>query len=119
MTREARKGANEAWFRDVNERLEDRAAGQPLRDGTFEIVCECAREECTERIATSFADYEAVRREPTHFIVLAGHVDPSCERVTSSNPAYDVVEKFGEAGDVARIENPRNGEVLGNGTRAS
>jgi hypothetical protein len=114
VTREARKGANEAWFREVNERLEDRAAVRQAADGTFETVCECAREECTERISITFAAYEAVRREPTWFVVRTGHVDPNCERVVSSVPEYDVVEKFGDAGRVARVENPRNGEGVGN-----
>ena len=72
VTRESRKGANEAWFREVNERLEDRAAGQSAPSDAFEIVCECAREECTERIAIDFAAYEAVRRIPTRFIVVRG-----------------------------------------------
>lgn len=109
MTRESRKGANEAWFREVNERLEDRAAGQERRAEAFEIVCECAREECTERITVAFADYERVRRSPTAFMVVQGHLDPTCERLEASTDDYDVVEKFGEAGEVARIENPRNG----------
>ena len=110
MTRERRKGANEAWFREVNERLEDRAVDKGPASDSFEIVCECAREECTQRIAISFADYEAVRGSATRFVVLNGHIDQSCERVVSSTPAYDVVEKFGDAGEVAQIENPRNGE---------
>ena len=112
MTRDARKGANEAWFREVNERLEDRAADREAASETFEVVCECAREECTERIAITFADYEAVRSQPTRFVVLSGHVDPSCERICSSTGGYEVVEKFGDAGLVARIENPRNGEEV-------
>lgn len=109
MSREARKGANEGWFRDLNERLEhraaDRAAGEP-----FEVVCECAREECTERITISFAEYERVRDDGRTFIVLPGHVDLACERVVVSSETYDVVEKFGDAGLVAEIENPRDGK---------
>jgi hypothetical protein len=116
--RDARKGANEAWFREVNERLEGRAAGKPSADGTFEIVCECAREECTERIEISFADYEEVRRSPIRFVVVIGHVDPDCEQGVRSTTAYQVVEKFGDAGDLARIENPRNGEEPTNGPEA-
>ena len=118
VTRESRKGANEAWFREVNERLEDRAAGHAGSSDTFEIVCECAREECTERITVAFADYEAVRRRPTHFIIVPGHIDPTCERVDSSTGGYDIVEKFGDAARVARIENPRNGEEPPDGPRA-
>lgn len=110
MSRESRKGANEAWFRDVNERLEDRAAERQTQSDTFEIVCECAREECTERITIAFAEYERVRRTATRFMVVPGHIDPSCERLEASTGTYDVVDKFGDAGQVALIENPRNGE---------
>lgn len=110
MTRASRKGANEAWFREVNERLEDRAVDKEGLSDRFEIVCECAREDCTERITVAFAEYEAVRRSPTAFIVVPGHVDPDCERVRASTGAYEIVEKFGDAGLVARVENPRNGE---------
>ncbi len=118
MTREGRKGANEAWFREVNERLEDRAAGSQVAGETFEVVCECAHEECTERISITFAAYEAVRRVPTRFVVLSGHSDPTSERVVSSTAEYEVVEKFGDAGRVARIENPRNGEGVLNEPKA-
>jgi hypothetical protein len=118
VTPENRKGLNEAWFREVNERLEDRAAGRKRLNDTFEIVCECDREECTERITISFADYEAVRRSPTGFLVVRGHVDLASERVERSTELYDVVEKFGDPGLVARIENPRNGQELPDGTKA-
>jgi hypothetical protein len=110
VTRESRKGANEAWFREVNERLEDRAVGRDGLSDAFEIVCECAREDCTERITIAFAEYESVRRSPTSFIVVPGHVDPGCERLAWATSLYEIVEKFGDAGLVARIENPRNGE---------
>ena len=84
MSQEARKGGNEAWFREVNERLEQRAVDRTKASRPFEIVCECAREECTERIAISIADYEAVRMSPTAFVVLTGHMDPTCELLVSS-----------------------------------
>lgn len=104
---DARKGSNESEFRELNERLEDHAARRAEGEDSFEIVCECDREECTARITISFADYEGVRESPTAFIVLAGHADLTCERIVTSVPAYDVVEKFGVAGLVAENENPR------------
>jgi len=115
MTSEERKGANEGWFRELNERLELRAAGKSA-DGVFEIVCECGREECTERIATSFAEYESVRQNPRAFILRPGHADPGCERVVSSAGGYDVVEKFGGAGRMAEIEDPRGDSPTGAGS---
>lgn len=109
MGNEARKGANEAWFRELNERIELRAASAPEASGSFEIVCECAREECTERIEIGFGSYESVRRDPTAFIVVAGHSDPTCERVMSECGPYQVVEKFGIAGAVAEERDRRDG----------
>jgi hypothetical protein len=109
VTSDARRGMNESWFRAVNERLEERAVDRgPAR--TFLIVCECAQEECTARITIPIAEYETVRSDPTRFVVLDGHDDPSCERVVSTHQGYNVVAKFGEAGLVAEIENPRDGQ---------
>jgi hypothetical protein len=96
-------------FREVNERLEHRAAGDPTTGDRFEILCECAREECTERITIAFAEYEQTRDDAKKFIVLAGHIDPSCERILTRQTNYMVVEKFGDAAAVAEIENPRDG----------
>ncbi len=69
MTRDVRKGTNESWFRDLNERLELRAA-EASREQRFEVVCECAREECTERIELSFSEYEACGGAPRDFVVV-------------------------------------------------
>lgn len=109
VSSDTRKGSNEAWFRDVNERLEQRAARGPQRNQTFEIVCECASEQCTERIAVSLIGYEEVRRNARAFILLPGHYDASAERVVARHESYEVVEKFGAAGEIAEIENPREG----------
>jgi hypothetical protein len=101
-------GANESLFREVNERL----AGLADERGrtSLEIVCECDREDCTERISLSIQEYEEVRQNAKAFIVLRGHADPDYESVLASSGAHDVVEKFGEAGEVARVANPRNGK---------
>ena len=109
MTSDVRRGMNESWFRGVNERLEERVVeGGSTR--TIVIVCECAQEECTARIEIPIVEYEAVRSESTTFLVLDGHEDLSCDRVISARQGYNVVEKFGDAGLVAEIENPREGE---------
>jgi hypothetical protein len=98
---------NESLFRVVNERLEQRAVDRGKRSG-FEIVCECAQEDCTARIPVSIGEYEAVRSEATSFIVLRGHADTSVERVVASRDDYEIVEKLGEAALVAEVENPRD-----------
>lgn len=112
MTAAARRAMNESWFRVLNERLESRAAERG-DDETFEIVCECAREDCTARIQISLGAYEAVRAEPTAFVVVEGHADPAIERVVEAGTGYEIVEKLGEAAAVATIQNPRDGEGPG------
>ena len=108
MGREVRKGQNEVWFRELNEKLEQRALTKVAVDELFEIVCECDREECTDRIGISVSEYEAVRVSATHFITAPGHYDPQVETlVDSSTEQYNVVSKIGEAALVAEDENPR------------
>lgn len=108
MTSELRRGMNESLFRLLNERLEQRAVERGP-EATFEIVCECAREECTVRIPILVAEYEVVRSEPTKFVVVAGHADASVERAVDAGDGYEIVEKLGEAALVAEVENPRDG----------
>jgi hypothetical protein len=108
--RDVRKGQNEAWFREVNERLEDRALTKLGSAERFRIVCECSAEECAERIEISFADYETVRAEATTFAIVPGHGDLACERTVASYDGYNVVEKLGEAAITAVVENPRTGQ---------
>jgi hypothetical protein len=99
---------NESLFRLLNERLEKRAADRGP-EATFEIVCECALEDCTLRIPILIAEYEAVRSEATKFVVVTGHADPTVERVVDSGNGHEIVEKLGEAALVAEVENPRDG----------
>lgn len=107
VTSELRRGMNESLFRSLNERLEARAMDRGPEE-TFEMVCECAREECTVRIPVLIGEYEAVRSDATKFIVVTGHADESVERVVDSGDGYEVVEKLGEAALVAEVENPRD-----------
>jgi hypothetical protein len=108
MSSELRKGMNESLFRVINERLEQKALDREP-EATFEIVCECAREDCTLRIPILIAEYEAIRTEPTKFVVVSGHSDPDVERVVDESDGHEIVEKLGEAAIVAEVENPRDG----------
>jgi hypothetical protein len=98
----ARRAENESAFRTLNERIESRVLE---RDGDSEsellIVCECSREECTERISLSVGEYELVRSRSRMFVVLAGHADLQIERVIMRSGDHDIVEKMGEAGLIA------------------
>jgi hypothetical protein len=107
VTPEARKAQNEVWFRDVNERLEARAIERGADEASFEILCECSREECTERLRVSYVVYEHVRENPTHFILASGHRDPAIERQLSEHNGYEIVEKTGPSAIVAANDDPR------------
>lgn len=106
---EKRRLRNELLFREVNERLED-AAEDPAQSHA-ELLCECGRLDCTSTVAVTNEAYEAVRADPTHFIVIEDHVNPEIERIFGRHEDYVVVEKIGEAADVARQSDPRRGET--------
>ncbi len=95
----------QSLFRDVNERIEAITADQRVDGG--EVLCECAKQQCTASIPLTLEEYEAVRRIPTHFFVVPGHEVPEIEQVVEENERYVVVEKFGEAGIAAVRLDPR------------
>lgn len=96
--REKRIAENEAFFREINERLEEQT---PDSAPSLIVICECANADCAERIPLAHEEYEAVRREPTHFVVAPGHTDPEIEVVVRRGDTYEVVQKRGVAGKVA------------------
>jgi hypothetical protein len=107
--RAKRLAANEVAFRDANERVREVAEG--FRDVTdrFGFICECGRVECLDQVEMTLAEYEAVRSEPTHFVLIRGHDDPSIERVVAETDRYAVVAKRpGEPARLAIEEDPRD-----------
>jgi hypothetical protein len=107
--RERRIGENEALYRAVNERIEElnRAFGELTE--TMSVVCECGDAACAEQIEIAIPEYEDVRAEPTHFVVLPGHEIADVEDVIAHRDGYDVVRKR-ESGpaEVARESDPRS-----------
>lgn len=106
MGREERLAQNEALFREVNERLEELGRRTGTAEGGLDLVCECADETCVRRIRLSVRDYERVRAHPRRFVVLPGH-EVDVERLVARTDGYLVVEKQGEAGEVAAGEDER------------
>jgi hypothetical protein len=98
---------NEELFRKVNERIETISQAVADDDAMMEYLCECDRQECYGRVRATRAEYESVRAESTHFIVLPDHDDPRVERVTLSNERFLIVEKQGAAARDARESDPR------------
>ena len=96
-SREERIAYNEAWSRSLNERRAE-WTGREVRPS---FRCECWRQDCTERIPLSGEDWKMVRAEPSRFAVAPEHVAKSLEGVVKEFPHFWVVEKLGEAGEVA------------------
>jgi hypothetical protein len=92
----------------MNERLEQNALAEAGLGEPFEILCECAREDCTERISIRPLDYERVRASATEFVIARGHHDATLERIVQATKGYEIVEKFGEAAAVAVAQDPRS-----------
>lgn len=102
----ARIGLNEALFRSINERIE--AGTWPAEQAeSAAFRCECAALRCNLMLEMTLAEYEAVRLNPRHFIVAPGHELPDAEVVVRRAETYLVVEKVGDAGEVADDTDPR------------
>jgi len=113
MTPDERRAHNEALFRDLNERvnevgerLEPNGMGAPTSE--LEFLCECGDLECATRFPMSRPEYEDVRRNPSRFIVIPGHVDDKIEEVVEIRPGYVIVSKNGVAAEIARDTDPRD-----------
>ena len=94
--REVRLAENEDFFRRINEHLEEHT---PESASPLIVICECDDVDCAQRISLSHVDYDAVRAEPTHFLVAPGHSDPQVEAVVRRADSFEVVQKRGVAGE--------------------
>ena len=104
-----RKAANEAVFREVNERITTlqhrfaQAEHEPLN-----IVCECDRLNCADQLSVPLETYEKVRGDATLFFVHPGHEDDTIEDVIDTGGNYIVVRKHaGTPQEIAEETDPR------------
>lgn len=95
---------NEAVFRQVNEALSFFQNPEPSLD----LVCECGRTACAERISMSRGEYEQMRGDPTLFAVLKGHEIRGLESVVQKRNGYDVVQKHPMTHRLAEETDPRS-----------
>jgi hypothetical protein len=105
--RERRAAENQSIFREINERVQEINDGFGTVLPMHDWVCECDDVQCTERLAMTVAEYEAVRAHPRRFAVLAGHVTPEIEDVVATSERFVVVEKIGVAAALAQEHDPR------------
>jgi hypothetical protein len=110
--RRERRARNEALFREVNERVQELATSLSAYGDDPSVltgfVCECSRNDCTELLHVTYAQYEVVRDNPKRFLVLPNHEDTEVDRVVERHGSFFVVEKFGAASAVAVEQDPRS-----------
>jgi 5-bromo-4-chloroindolyl phosphate hydrolysis protein len=106
--RAERLARNESRFREINERVEhDLEPILEQQDELIPFVCECGRPSCTQAIELSVAEYEAVRGDPTRFIVVDGHEISDVEDVVERHDRYLVVQKHPETWEIVEQTDPR------------
>lgn len=100
--RHERIAKNETVFRAANREIKH--AEQEAGGGTdqlIEVLCECGRKGCSGLIALTIADYDGIHSQEDRFVVLGGHQSAEIERVVEERAGYLVVDKFGEAEEIA------------------
>ena len=105
-SREERIARNEALFREVNERVREVHAGD--REERVSFLCECGREECTETISLSLAEYEEVRSDATQFAVALGHEMDDVEAPIRRKDGFVLVRKHPTEATIALETDPRS-----------
>ena len=105
MTRQTQNAEIQALYREVNERIASLSA--QWSTASLELLCECGTAVCSERIELSREEYEALRAQPTHFVLKHGHEGARVESVLDSEDAFLVVANDGDAATVARRTDPR------------
>jgi hypothetical protein len=110
QTCEERAAKNESRFREINERIERSNEGFDFAFSVNTWICECSNETCAERLQLSVEDYEVIRSDGARFLVAPSdeHIWLEIERVTKRYARYWVVEKIGEAAELAERSDPRN-----------
>jgi len=110
--RQERVAKNETLFREVNERVEEVTvglAGHGEADSQLiGFICECGRDDCAEPFELSQEQYELVRKNPLHFLVVPEHEQTDVERVVERQARFLVVEKIGEGAELAVEHDPRS-----------
>jgi hypothetical protein len=109
-SREAEKrAANEAMFRDANERIRatELEVNPPLERVPY--LCECDDVQCRELMPLTAPEYERIREDGATFGVLHGHDGDG--DVIEEHEHYLVVRKPAGGGAVARTLDPRQEEA--------
>jgi hypothetical protein len=97
---------NEALFRLANERMAD--WDERRSSGAKELyLCECTDRSCLKHVELRREDYERVRSDSRHFLVVTGHVTPDVEKVLEINGDWSIVEKDPDVQEIVEATDPR------------
>jgi hypothetical protein len=77
-------------LRAVNDRIAE-LAGQWTKTGVGLFVCECSDQACAEALEITAPEYERIRADESHFVVLPGHEQPESERVVERSGRFVLV----------------------------
>jgi hypothetical protein len=102
---EEERAANEATFREANERIRDAQLELQPPAERVPFLCECEEPSCQEPILLSAEEYELVRGDGTCFVIVFGHRTDG--EVVAERDGYAIVRKTGRAGAVAAETDPR------------
>ena len=104
--RDERLALNEALFRGANERMaawEERERGKAVEL----YYCECADPKCRQKVRLRGSDYERIRSDSSHFVLVPGHEVPDIETVIESHEDWVVIEKEPEVREITEGTDPR------------
>ena len=96
--REERIAHNEALCRELNERkVRWLRSGLPAAG----FRCECWELGCGSRLRLSIKEWKEAREAPNRFVVAPEHVARDVETIIQEYPTFWLVEKDGDAGELA------------------
>jgi hypothetical protein len=93
---------NDHRFRQANEQIREAADEHRFAD-PIPFLCECADERCTEIVQLTREEYASIRSNDRRFVSAPGHTleQTEHEEVVERTGGYDVMEKTGEAAEIA------------------
>lgn len=108
MSFQLRLARNAALTRSLNERVA-LISENSATFGSLRFRCECGVYDCGEQLELTASAYEAIRLEPTHFLVHPDHVHYALEFVVVDyTGSHVVVEQVDAATRLAIATNPRD-----------
>ncbi|MBV8599050.1 MAG: hypothetical protein JO017_09530 [Actinobacteria bacterium] len=100
-TRDTRIAENEAAFRAANESLRVVFENDEGAD-RYPFLCECGDPRCTVVVMLGLDAYAGLREHPSRFVIAPGHKQLDTETILEEGEGFQLIEKTGVAGDIAR-----------------